>query len=104
MAQQAATAAVTLEERGFLDRFPWYVQLLVLLALVLAIWFAVDYFFLAPDRARAEQMEQQTDALRQQNTEADIIRQNIAEYERTLNDLNQQFEPLKVRLPEQREA
>jgi type IV pilus assembly protein PilO len=103
MAQQAA-AAVTFQERGFLDRFPWYVQLLVLLALVLAIAFAVDWFLFKPDRDLADQRQQEADALRQQNHDADIIRQNIAEFEKTLEDLNRQFEDLKVRLPEQREV
>ena len=103
MAQQVAPA-VTFQERGFLDRFPWYVQLLVLLALVLAIAFAFDWFLLKPDRDLADQRQQEANALKQQNRDADIIRQNIAEYETTLNDLNREFEDLKVRLPEQREV
>src|SRR5687767_6600565 len=99
MAQGAS--AVAFEERGFLDRFPWYVQLLALLALVLIIWFAIDYYMFKPKRDEADRKMQEVAELKRQNQEADVIRQNIAEYEKTLEELNQKFDELKVRLPEQ---
>lgn len=97
-------SAVAFEERGFLDRFPWYVLLLALLALVLIIGFALDYYLFKPSRDEAERKMTEVAELKRQNQDADIIRANIAEFEKTLEELNQRFDDLKVRLPEQREV
>ena len=102
MAQQGAT--VTYSEGGFLDRFPWYVQLLVLLAAILLVVVVVDYAMFMKWRTEAKQKDQQAQELRRQNQEADIVRANIVEYQKRLDDLNAQFDTLKVRLPEEREV
>jgi len=102
MAQPGAT--VTYSEGGFLDRFPWYVQLLVLLAAILLIVVVVDYAMFMKWRTEAKQKDQQAQELRRQNQEADIVRANIVEYQKRLDDLNAQFDTLKVRLPEEREV
>jgi type IV pilus assembly protein PilO len=102
MAQQGAT--VTYSEGGFLDRFPWYVQLGVLLVSILVVVFAVDYFVMKGWRDDADVKDQQAQELRRQNQEAEIIRQNIEAYTKTLEGLNAQLDTLKVRLPEQREV
>jgi len=95
---------VTVQEGGLLDRFPWYAQLGILLAFVLVICFIFDWFMFAGYRDEANQKMQQVNTLIQQNQEADIIARNITEYEKTLADLNAQFDALKNRLPEQREV
>jgi Tfp pilus assembly protein PilO len=102
MAQQGAT--VTYSEGGLLDRFPWYVQLLVLLAGILLVVVVVDYAMFMKWRTEAKQKDQQAQELRRQNQEADIVRANIVEYQKRLDDLNAQFDTLKVRLPEEREV
>jgi type IV pilus assembly protein PilO len=102
MAQSGAT--VTYSEGGLLDRFPWYVQLLVLLAIILLLVFVTDYFMFAKWRDEASKKDQQAQELRRQNQEADIVRANIVEYQKRLDDLNAQFDTLKVRLPEEREV
>ena len=102
MAQQGAT--VTYSEGGFLDRFPWYVQLGVLLVAILVVVAAVDYFVMWKWRDEADTKDQQAQELRRQNQEAEIIRQNIEAYTKTLEGLNAQLDTLKVRLPEQREV
>lgn len=102
MAQSSAT--VSYSEGGFLDRFPWYVQLLLLLGVILLVLFAVDYFMMSPMRAEAARMNQQAEDLRRQNQEAETIRANIEAYQKTLDDLNAKLDALKVRLPEEREV
>jgi hypothetical protein len=102
MAQQGTT--VTYSEGGFLDRFPWYVQLGVLLVAILIVVGAVDYFVMWQWREDADKKDQQAQELRRQNQEAEIIRQNIEAYTQTLEGLNAQLDSLKVRLPEQREV
>ncbi len=102
MAQPNAT--VTYSEGGFLDRFPWYLQLLVLLVTILIIAGLVDYFLFWKWRTEASKMNAQTQQLRRENQEADIVRANIVEYQKRLDDLNAQFDTLKVRLPEEREV
>jgi Tfp pilus assembly protein PilO len=100
----AQPATVTASEGGILDRFPWYVQLLVLLAVILLVAFLVDYFMFMKWRTEAAKMDQEAQELRRQNQEADIVRANIAEYQKRLYDLNSQLDVLKVRLPEEREV
>jgi Tfp pilus assembly protein PilO len=95
---------VTVQEGGLLDRFPWYAQLGILLALVLVIWFLFDYFMFAGYRDEANQTMEKVNVLIQQNREADIIARNIEDYEKTLAELNAQFDSLRNRLPEQREV
>jgi Tfp pilus assembly protein PilO len=100
----AQGATVTASEGGLLDRFPWYVQLLVLLAAILLVAFLVDYFMFMKWRTEAAKKDQEAQELRRQNQEADIVRANIAEYQKRLDDLNAQLDVLKVRLPEEREV
>jgi type IV pilus assembly protein PilO len=87
-----------------LDRFPWYVQLLILLGVILVVLFAVDYFMMSPMRADAARKNQQAEDLRRQNQEAETIRANIEAYQKTLDDLNVKLDALQVRLPEEREV
>ena len=100
----AQTQTVTASEGGILDRFPWYVQLLVMLAVILLVAFLVDYFMFMKWRTEAAKKTAEADELRRQNLEADIVRNNIIEYQKRLNDLNGQLDTLKVRLPEEREV
>lgn len=102
MAQQGAT--VTYSEGGFLDRFPWWVQLIVLLAGILLIVAVVHFLIFSKWQAEAAKKDQQAQELRRQNQEADIVRANIVEYQKRLEELNAQFDTLKVRLPEEREV
>jgi Tfp pilus assembly protein PilO len=100
----AQATTVTASEGGFLDRFPWYVQLLVLLAVILLVAFLVDYFMFMKWRTEAAKKQEEANVLRRQNQEADIVRANIVEYQKRLDDLNAQLDTLKVRLPEEREV
>lgn len=101
MAAQGAT--VTTGDGGFLDRFPWWAQLIVLVVLVLLIVGSVDFFLFRPKRLEAGKLEQQAQELRRQNQEAETIRQNIEAYQSTLDGLNARLDQMKVKLPEQRE-
>lgn len=85
MAAQGAT--VTTGDGGFLDRFPWWAQLIVLIVLVLLIVGSVDFFLFRPKRLEAAKLEQQANELRRQNQEAETIRQNIEAYQSTLDGL-----------------
>jgi Tfp pilus assembly protein PilO len=102
MAQPNAT--VTYSEGGFLDRFPWYVQLIVLLVTILLLVGIMDWFMFMKWRTEAQKKNEQAQQLRRENQEADIVRANIAEYQKRLDDLNAQFDTLRVRLPEEREV
>jgi Tfp pilus assembly protein PilO len=101
---QANTTVTYSDGGGFLDRFPWYVQLLILLVTILVLAGLLDYFFFMKWRTEAAKMNQQAQQLRRENQEADIVRANIVEYQKRLDDLNAQFDTLKVRLPEEREV
>lgn len=103
MAQPNTTVTYS-EGSSLLDRFPWYVQLLVLLVAILLVAGLLDYFLFWNWRTEAAKMSQQAQQLRRENQEADIVRANIVEYQKRLDDLNAQFETLKVRLPEEREV
>lgn len=104
MAQANTTVTYSDGGGGFLDRFPWYVQLLILLIAILLVAGIVDYFLFWKWRTEAAKMNQQAQQLRRENQEADIVRSNIIEYQKRLDDLNAQFDTLKVRLPEEREV
>lgn len=102
MAQSGAT--ITTSEGGFLDRFPWYVQLLVLLAVILLVVFLVDFFKFRGWRTDAEKKDQEAQTLRRENQEADVVRANIIEYQKRLDEQNAKLDRLKVSLPEEREV
>jgi Tfp pilus assembly protein PilO len=96
-----AITAMPADGQNILDRFPWYAQLGILLALVFVLWFAVRYFFVSPMIDEAATKRQEVEQLKIQNQEADIVRQNIEEFKKTLAGYNEQFESLKYKLPEE---
>jgi Tfp pilus assembly protein PilO len=100
----AQPATIAYSEGGFLDRCPWYVQLLGLLGIILVILGAVHYFVMQPMRNEAEKKNQEAETLRRENQEAETIRQNIEAYQKTLDELNVKLDALRVRLPEEREV
>lgn len=100
MAQPGVT---TTGDGGFLDRFPLWAQLLAIVGVILLVWLAVHYLLISSMLDDASKKGAEAAKLRQENLQADVIKQNIADYQKTLEGLNAQLDGLKVRLPEERE-
>jgi type IV pilus assembly protein PilO len=89
-----------------LDKFKaqaWYIQLIVLVAVALAVYGGVYYFVTSGTRAEIQALEDQIAQKTSQNEAARIATQRINEFRSLYASKSQEYDELKVLLPEQRE-
>lgn len=81
----------------------WYMQLVVLVVIALAIYGCVYYFVTSGTRAEIQALEDQIAQKTSQNEAARIATQRINEFRSLYASKSQEYDELKVLLPEQRE-
>jgi type IV pilus assembly protein PilO len=81
----------------------WYYQLLMLVAVGGLMYSSVWYFVTSDTRAETEALNQQVATLRSKNQAAEIAVEHINEFRALFASKQQEYDELKVLLPEQRE-
>lgn len=81
----------------------WHFQLLVLVGIAAVVYSGVWYFFTSVTRAETQVLTDQVTQLQQQNQAARIATERIDEFRTLYATKAQEYDELKVLLPEQRE-
>lgn len=81
----------------------WHWQLLVLIGVGSLVYFSVYYFITSGTRAETAQINDQVAQLQAKNQAAQIATQRINEFRSLYASKEQEYDELKVLLPEQRE-
>ncbi|HKV41164.1 MAG TPA: type 4a pilus biogenesis protein PilO [Blastocatellia bacterium] len=102
MAASVTTLPKPTEETGtFLNRIPWYVQMLVLIGLVALLAYGTDMALFSDRRGQTKDLLEKTQVLKQKNAQGNIIRQNLAATQAALVDKRKEIESLQDLLPNQ---
>jgi type IV pilus assembly protein PilO len=89
------------ESSSFLNRIPWYFQMLLLVVLVFILLFASHALFYSDLRSQTVKLKEQAEQLKVKNQQGSIIRQNLAATEQTLREKHEEIERLRDLLPDQ---
>lgn len=81
----------------------WHLQLLILVSVAAFVYLGVWYFVTSDTRAQTAQLVTQVDELKTKNEAARIATQRINEFRTQYAAKTQEYDELKVLLPEQRE-
>jgi type IV pilus assembly protein PilO len=81
----------------------WYYQLLMLVAVGGLMYTGVWYYVTSPIKAETEELNQQVATLKAKNQAAQIAVEHINEFRALYASKQQEYDELKVLLPEQRE-
>ena len=81
----------------------WYWQLAIFVGLAAGIYFCVYYFYTSETRAEVQALNDQISQLQAKNQAAQIATQRINEFRALYATKQQEYDELKVLLPEQRE-
>jgi len=101
MAASVNTIVKGAEEQGsFFSRMTWYYQMGVLLVLAGLLFFAGDYLLYSDKRAETGKIKEQVETLKAKNQQGSIIRQNLADTEKTLKEKREEIDRLRDLLPD----
>ncbi|HEX8088307.1 MAG TPA: type 4a pilus biogenesis protein PilO [Blastocatellia bacterium] len=101
MAASVNTIVKGAEEQGsFFSRLTWYYQMGVLLLLAGLLFFAADYLLYSDKRAETVKIKEQVESLKAKNQQGSIIRQNLADTEKTLKEKREEIDRLRDLLPD----
>lgn len=81
----------------------WHIQLIVLVGIAALLYLGVWYFVTSETRAEVQSLNDQVAQLTQKNEAAKIATQRINEFRSLYATKEQEYDELKVLLPEQRE-
>ena len=81
----------------------WHLQLIVLIGIASVLYLTVWYFVTSETRAEVQTLNDQVAQLKTQNEAAKIATQRINEFRSLFASKSQEYDELKVLLPEQRE-
>lgn len=81
----------------------WHLQLLILVGVGALLYAGVWYFYTSDIRTQTATIVEQVDQLKAKNEAARIATQRIAEFRQQYASKTEEYEELKVLLPEQRE-
>ncbi|NNE99758.1 MAG: type 4a pilus biogenesis protein PilO [Pyrinomonadaceae bacterium] len=81
----------------------WHWQLLVLVGIASVMYLSIWYFFTSATRAQTAEINEQVSQLQSKNQAAQIATQRINEFRSKFAAKEQEYDELKVLLPEQRE-
>jgi type IV pilus assembly protein PilO len=81
----------------------WYWQLLILITIGVLAYMSVVYMWTSTTRAETEQINEEVNALQAKNQAAQIATQRINEFRALYVSKTEEYDELKVLLPEQRE-
>jgi Tfp pilus assembly protein PilO len=102
MSASVTTVVKGAEEQGnFFSRMAWYYQMGVLLVLAGLLFWAGDYMLYSDTRAKTDKMVKETQELKASNAQGNIIKQNLIEAERMLEEKQREMEHLRQLLPDE---
>jgi type IV pilus assembly protein PilO len=81
----------------------WHIQLLILVGIASVLYLAVWYFVTSETRAEVQTLNDQIGQLKSQNEAAKVATQRINEFRSLFAAKSQEYDELKVLLPEERE-
>ena len=88
---------------GKLPALPWYLRLVVFLAIGGAMYAGFWYFLTKGTREETKAMEDEIAQLRPRNAQAQIVQQNLNNFKAAYKAREEEYAELKALLPEQRE-
>jgi Tfp pilus assembly protein PilO len=88
---------------GKLPTLPWYLRLVVFLAIGGVLYAGFWYFVTSGTRGKTKEMETEIAKLRPKNAQAAIVQQNLNNFKAAYKAREEEFAELKALLPEQRE-
>ncbi len=88
---------------GKLPALPWYLRLVVFLAVGGVLYAGFWYFVPSGTRNKTKEMENEIAKLRPKNAQAAIVQQNLNNFKAAYKAREEEFAELKALLPEQRE-
>ena len=88
---------------GNLQAMPWYLRLVMFVAIAGAIYAGFWYTTTRNTRAETTKLNEESAQLRQRNTQAQIASQRLNEFRAIYKAREEEYEELKALLPEQRE-
>lgn len=88
---------------GKLPALPWYMRLVVFLAIGGAMYAGFWYFVTKGTREETKTMEDEIAQLRPRNAQAQIVQQNLNNFKAAYKAREEEYAELKALLPEQRE-
>jgi Tfp pilus assembly protein PilO len=86
-----------------LANLAWHWQLLILVGIGSLLYFGVWYMWTSTTRAETQTIQEEVNALQAKNQAAQIATQRINEFRALFASKSQEYDELKVLLPEQRE-
>src|SRR5712691_6618616 len=88
---------------GNLKALPWYLRLVMFVAVATVFYAGFWYFVTRPTRAETQQFNNQIAQLLPKNAQAQIASQRLNEFRAVYKARQEEYEELKALLPEQRE-
>lgn len=88
---------------GKLPTLPWYLRLVMFLAIGGAMYAGFWYFVTSGTRAATKTMDDEIAKLRPKNAQAAIVQQNLNNFKAAYKAREEEYAELKALLPEQRE-
>jgi Tfp pilus assembly protein PilO len=88
---------------GSLNNIPWYVRLVVFVAVALGIYAGFWYFVTRGTRKETKDLTEQIEVLKKANMEAQAASQRLNEFRTAYKNKQEELEELRALLPEQRE-
>src|SRR5215510_5649265 len=86
-----------------LQSIPWYLRLVIFVALAGGAYAGFWYFVTKGTRAATQEMNVEIASLLKRNAEAQIASQRLNEFKAIYKNRQEEYEELKALLPEQRE-
>lgn len=81
----------------------WHLQLLILVGIAAVLYLGVWYFVTSPTRDEIQALNDQIGQLKSQNAAAKVATEHISEFRAQFAAKSQEYDELKVLLPEERE-
>lgn len=88
---------------GKLPALPWYLRLVMFLAIGGVLYAGFWYFVTSGTRGQTKEMETEIAKLKSKNAQAAIVQQNLNNFKAAYKAREEEFAELKALLPEQRE-
>jgi type IV pilus assembly protein PilO len=88
---------------GNIQATPWYLRLVMFVAVAAVMYAGFWYFITRPTRAQTKEINTEIAELRAKNAQAQIASQRLNEFRAVYKAREEEYEELKALLPEQRE-
>src|SRR6266851_5482526 len=88
---------------GNIQETPWYLRLMMFVAVAAVMYAGFWYFITRPTRAQTKEINTEIAELRAKNAQAQIASQRLNEFRAVYKAREEEYDELKALLPEQRE-